>query len=99
MSPFRYYAGRGGARYLLDVQSSHLDRLATRVVVPLVVSGERLAELLTLNPSLQVGDERLIMLTSLIAAVPRSALGKPLGDLLDQSDDITRALKILLNGF
>jgi hypothetical protein len=39
------------------------------------------------------------MLTPLMAAVPRRRLGRPLGNLLDQADDITRALGILLTGF
>jgi CcdB protein len=39
------------------------------------------------------------MLTPLMAAVPRKRLGKPSGDLHAQSDDITRALDILLTGF
>ncbi|MDO9708716.1 CcdB family protein [Paracraurococcus lichenis] len=99
MSHFRYYPGRGGARYLLDVQSSQLERLATRVVIPLVPLGERFSDIADLNPLLVVEEERLVMMTSLIASVPRRALGAPLGNLLDQSDDITRALGILLNGF
>lgn len=99
MAPFRYYRGRGEAKYLLEVQSSQLDGLATRVVVPLFAIGGRYPGFADLNPILVVGEERLVMVTSLIAAIPRRLLGPPLGDLLDQADEITRALGILLNGF
>jgi hypothetical protein len=34
-----------------------------------------------------------------LAAVPRRELGRTVGNLLDQADDITRALDILLTGF
>lgn len=99
MPPFHVYAGRQGARFLLDVQSSQLDHIATRVVVPLVATGERFADFAGLNPILRVEGERLVMMTTLIAAVPRRSLGRPVGNLLDQSDEITRALNILLTGF
>jgi hypothetical protein len=39
------------------------------------------------------------MFTHHMAAVPRRDLGRPVANLLDQSDDITRALAILLTGF
>lgn len=99
MPPFHYYRGRGAARYLLDVQSSQLDGLATRVVVPLVLAGDRFPDFLALNPFLVVEGERFVMMTTLIAALPKRVLGRPLGNLLDQADDITRALNILLSGF
>ena len=99
MPPLLYYPGRNGARFLLDVQSSQLDHLATRVVVPLVAAGERFRDLADLNPLLQVGGETVVMMTTLIAAVPKRGLGRPAGNLLDQADEITRALNILLTGF
>lgn len=99
MPPFHYYAGRNGARFLLDVQSSQLEHVATRVVVPLVAAGERFAGFADLNPVLHVESVPVVMMTTLIAAVPRRTLGRPVGNLLDQADDITRALNILLTGF
>jgi toxin CcdB len=99
MSPFRYHDGRGAAKYLLDVQSLQLDHLATRVVVPLVPAGGRFTGLPDLNPILRVRGEPLVMMTTLLAAVPRRVLGPALGNLLDQADDIARAIGILLHGF
>ena len=52
-----------------------------------------------LTPRLVVQGEELMMLTPFIAAVQRNRLGKPLGNLLNQGDDIIRALDILLTGF
>lgn len=34
-----------------------------------------------------------------MAALSRQELGRPIGNLLDQADDISRALNILLTGF
>ncbi len=99
MSRFDVYAGGRAAAYLLDVQSDHLEPLPTRVVVPLAEPGQALPPFRDLTPTLRVGGQAVVMLTPLMAAVPRRRLGRPLGNLLDQADDITRALGILLTGF
>lgn len=92
-----YRRAKGG--YLLDVQSDHLYALPTRMMVPLLQESAALPAIRDLNPVLQVGEERVAMMTHYMAAVDRRGLGKPLGNLLAQSDDITRALDILLTGF
>ena len=99
MPRFDVYSARQGARYLLDVQSNHLDALPTRTVVPLDTPGGALPPFRDLTPTLTIGGEEVVMLTPLIAAVPKRLLGKPVENLLAQSDEITRALGILLTGF
>lgn len=92
-----YRRARGG--YLLDVQSDHLYTLPSRMMVPLLPETTAPPPIRDLAPTLHVGEERVVMMTHFMAAVERRGLGKPLANLLDQSDDITRALGILLNGF
>ncbi|WP_149536808.1 CcdB family protein [Siccirubricoccus phaeus] len=99
MPRFDLYPGRQGVPYLLDVQSDHLERLPTRMVVPLGVPDTTLPPFRDLTPTLLVDGAPHVMLTPLMAAVPRRLLGRPIGNLLDQADDITRALGILLTGF
>jgi len=81
------------------VQSDHLDRLPTRMVVPLLPDTAALPAIRDLAPILILGEARLAMMTQYMAAVPRRELGRPVDNLLAQADDITRALDILLTGF
>lgn len=97
MARFDWY--RLGQKVLLDVQSPHLYALRSRVVVPLLPLEDGIREFRDLTPVLVLGDERRVMMTPMLAAIPSSELRRPLGNLLAQSDEITRALGILLTGF
>ncbi len=99
MPRFDLYAGREGAAYLLDVQADHLDHLPTRVVVPLTGSGKVLPPFRDITPILTVEDRPVVMMTPLLASIPRRLLGRLAGNLRDQADAITRALNLLLTGF
>jgi toxin CcdB len=99
MARFDAYPGAGPVKYLLDVQSDHLAALGTRTVIPLIAPGSPLPPFRDLTPILLVNGEACIMMTPQVAALPRRRLGHPQGNLRDQSDDILRALDILLNGF
>lgn len=99
MARFDYYVGFEGSRYLLDVQSDHLYRMPTRVMVPLGEVPKSPPTFRDLTPLLTIEGEQVMMLTPFLSAVQRNRLGRPLGNLLAQSDDITRALDILLTGF
>ena len=99
MAQFDVYRRRGKPGFLVDVQSDHLYDLPTRMVVPLLPPIPALPAIRDLNPLLTVEGETLAMMTHYMAAVARQELGRPLANLLPQSDDITRALGILLTGF
>lgn len=99
MARFDLYRRPDGPGYLVDVQSDHLYRLPTRMVVPLLPEGEALPPIRDLNPLIAVDATSWVLMPQYMAAVPRRDLGRPLGTLLDQADDITRALNILMTGF
>jgi toxin CcdB len=99
MARFDYYPGGPAAAWLLDVQSGHLEALPTRMVIPLAAAGSMLPPFRDLTPTLTVEGRAVVMLTPLMAAVPRRRLPQARGNLLAQADDITRALDILLTGF
>jgi len=84
---------------LLDVQADLLSSLATRIVVPLCapeILGGKQAE--RLNPELDVGGRRLVMLTPELAGVPRKALGARVASLAEERGAIIAALDLALTG-
>ena len=99
MARFDLYRRPDGPGYLVDVQSDHLYALPTRIVVPLLPPGPNLPAIRDLNPLLPIGEETCALMPQYMAAPSRRDLGRPIGNLLDQADGITRALNILLTGF
>lgn len=91
--------GRAGVGYVLDVQADLLQELGTRVVVPLLPPSSAPRPARGLNPSFEIAGEPHLMLTQFIAAVPERELKRTITSLKEHSDDITRALDILLTGF
>ena len=84
--------------WLLDVQSDHVSGLPTRVVVPLLPAAKAPVAS-ELNPLLVIDGDRFALMTELLAAVPRRALGRPRHSLAHERDAITRALDLLFTGF
>lgn len=105
MARFDVYANPGqgadSTPFLLDVQSDLLDGLDSRVVIPLrdvrrfpdVKLPERLM------PVLLVGDERLLLETPKMAAVPRRVLKTVVASLGHEQARITAALDFLFQGY
>ena len=90
---------QGGSGYVLDVQADLLQDLATRVVVPLQPPEAAPRPARGLNPAFAIDGRPHLMLTQFIAAVPARELGPPVLSLAACSDDIMRALDMLLVGF
>jgi toxin CcdB len=84
--------------YLLDVQADLLDRLATRVVVPLVLAEEMGKPAKHLNPQFEIEGRTVAMSTAEIAGVPKRALGERLLSLQHKRDEIIAALDFLFTG-
>lgn len=88
-----------GASYLLDVQNDLLAIMGTRVMVPLLARDKYTKTFSRLNPEFMVGDQRYVMMTQFITAVPVSILGPTVARLGDQHNAITQALDMLFQGF
>ncbi len=101
MSRFDVYStpGRSRTGYVLDVQADLLQGLSTRVVVPLLPPDAAPKPAKSLNPAFEIDGHPHLMLTQFIAAVPAKDLRKPVLSLDARSDDIMRALDMLLTGF
>ena len=99
MAQFDIYPGRGeGIDFLLDLQDEMLANLATRVVAPLARPETVGPPMKTVNPRVSVGGSDHIVLIHLLAAIPASSLGKPVGSVASQRDAIIAALDLLFTG-
>ena len=89
------------APYLLDVQSTHVGILPTRIVIPLrpvrhlAFSGKP-SDLL---PVFEVQGEECFLDTPGMSAVPLNALGKCIGSLSDRREAILAALDRIFGAY
>ena len=84
--------------YLLDIQTDLLAGLATRVVVPLIVSGSFAKPARCLNPVFNIEDHSVVMSTQELAGVARSTLGERVANLASERAAIIAALDLLITG-
>ncbi len=99
MAQFDIYRGRGeGVDFLLDLQDEMLENLSTRVVAPLALPETVGTPMKTVNPRISVGGTDYILLVHLLAAIPASSLGEPVGSAASQRDAIVAALDLLFTG-
>lgn len=85
--------------YLLVVQHDLLDRLPSRIVVPLTPQrtfGERPVR--RLNPVLEIAGTPMVMLTQMLGAVASSSLQRPVANLEMRRTEILGALDIVFTG-
>lgn len=87
------------APYLLDVQAGILASLTTRVVMPLRKPSAREAPLPRLNPVLNFKNQSYALQTHEIAAVKKSKLGEPIGNIAERRDAVVAAIDFLVVGF
>ncbi len=105
MAQFDFYVNpHPGSRrfvpYVLDVQSTLIDQLDTRLVMPLSRVGVQQARLpSSLCPLLEVEGEPLALMPHLAAPVSTRLLKKPAGSLAYRSAEITGAMDAVLSGF
>ena len=93
------YSNPEGPGFLLDVQSSLLSQMNTRVVVPLLPVDGAPGKISRLHPVFMISGKNHLMATHLIAAVPVTLLKDQRGSLSDRHDAITSALDMLFHGF
>ena len=85
--------------YLLDVQSNLLDKLATRVVVPLIAASAMGRAIKYLNPEFSIENNTVFMSTAELAGIPARSLGEKVGSLKEKRDEIIGALDFIFTGF
>lgn len=99
MAQFDVYAGVGRTKdHVVELQSDLLDRLAVRVVTPMVPV-DRATIISGLTPLVRFKGADYLLLTYQLASVPVRELQRPVGSLSADQDAIKRALDILFLGF
>jgi toxin CcdB len=84
--------------YVVVVQSALFDDYRRRVVVPLVkasIVGKIASP--RFNPTFKIGNTKVVLHPLEIVSVAADTLGKPIGSLAPDSDQITTALDELLS--
>lgn len=99
MARFDLYAVKGGAGFLLDVQSDLLSDLNTRIVIPVMPLSAAPRPARILNPVFDLAEAPHVLVTQFLSAVPIALLRAPAGSLAAQSEHVTRAIDFLHQGF
>ena len=102
MARFDVHRLRGAAATLVvDVQADLLDRLATRVVVPLSLkTASSKEELPRLKPCIRISGKQYVLLTTELSAIPAERLGPPVASVEEAHRyQITAAVDFLFQGF
>ena len=99
MTRFRLYRLRRSGTLVLDVQADLLDELETRSVVPVLPLADFGHPIVRLNPQLDIGDQRYVMVTQFIAAIDVVEIGAEVADFRQDSDTIPAAIDFLFQGF
>jgi toxin CcdB len=77
---------RGAVPYVVVVQSGRFDKLATRLVIPLIaVSTQPSLEGLILTPEFNIESKRVYLNPLEMQTIPRSVLGKHVASLADDA--------------
>lgn len=83
---------------LLDLQDDMLQNHSTRVVAPLVPPNMFTPRMNIVNPALTLNGKEYILLTHLLAAVKSNTLGKNIGSVSEQRNQVVAALGMLFTG-
>jgi toxin CcdB len=105
MTQFTIYANTSAQTkqlypYLLALQSSLLNDLATCVVAPLAPLSQHAQSAMTrLTPIISIAGKDYLMQTQQLSAIARKQLGKTVGDASANSHEIIAAVDFLISGF
>lgn len=97
--PHPEVAQRSTTPFLMDVQNNFIDRVESRVVIPMrhaAAFGPRMRDL---NPLFEVSGKNVVLDTAALAAFPAAGLKKPVASLLAQREDIMAALNTLFGSY
>ena len=86
--------------YIIDIQSSLLESLDTRLVIPLIQSakfGDKAIKNLT--PSILVKGQSFFVLSPQIAAIHKKNLGKLVENCISYRQTIISSVDFLITGF
>jgi len=85
--------------YLLDIQSDFLDRLRTRLVVPLMPVAHFGTPIERLNPIFEIEGGSHVAVFTELAGVSDSLLGETVGSAAARRDEIVATVDFMIQGF
>ncbi len=100
MPQFDVYRNPRASRYplLLDVQADLLERLATRIVVPMTRPEDLGSPISRLNPTATIEGDEFVLVFQEMAAIPASALAEPIATLASRRVELVAAVDLLFTG-
>ena len=98
MAQFHVYLLPGSDTLLVDLQSGAVDEYNTRILEPLVPADPGLKPLRRVNRELRFNSRTYLFMPQLMSAARTRDIGKSVGSLSDQRDEITAALDMLFLG-
>lgn len=85
--------------YLIDVQSTLLTDLKTRIVIPLVRKDKFGKSIIkNLNPIVSIKNKEYILFTQQMAGIPISQLGSSICECVSNRYEILSAIDFLITG-
>jgi toxin CcdB len=85
--------------YLIDVQSTLLNDLETRIVIPLALKDKIGKGIIrNLNPVIIIKNKEYILLTQQLAGIPLTQLGSSICECLAERHEILSAIDFLITG-
>ena len=96
---FRNPSGSKSHPFVVVVQHELLERLTTRVVIPLLRKDQLQGQAITrLNPTWMVDRVSVVLLTQQLGAVRAASLTKRVGSLAQHGAEILSAMDVLISG-
>ena len=85
--------------YLIDVQSTLLSDLETKIVIPLAVKEKFFKGIIkNLNPIIEIKNKEYILLSQQMAGIPINQIGSPICECLSERNQILSAIDFLITG-
>jgi len=85
--------------YLIDVQSTLLNTLETRLVIPVASKKNFQSEIIkNLNPIVKIDKKEFVVITQQMAAIKNQSIGTCVCDCLSKRQEILAAIDFLITG-
>jgi toxin CcdB len=86
-------------QYLIDVQTTLLTDLETRIVIPVALKSKFGKGIIkNLNPLITINKKDYVIITQQISAIPINQLGSAVCDCLSSRQEILAAIDFLITG-
>ncbi len=85
--------------YLMNVQNDFIDKVESRVVIPLRHAEAFGLRMRDINPVFEIAGISVVLDTAALAAFPSGKLNKPVTNLSSKRDDINTALDTLFGSY